>query len=525
VSPHPRRIFDRATTLLFVGALAAPAAAALLRPDAARQSVLDEQRTPAPAPKKPEDLSQLALWPQQFQAWFDDHLGLRDVLLEGRSKLLYFGLGVSPTPSAVIGPDGWLFYAKQTSFESWRGIAALETARIQGWTRLLRDRADWCRARGIVYVAAFTPNKMEVYPDRVPLPYEQLGPTRYDQLNDALLAEPGGWYLDMRAELREESTRDAESDYVYSQRGTHWTARGAIRGALAILRLARAAGLAAEDPPASSFVLRPIPFDDDAWRLQLHLPGLPFEVQPGLDRNVVRKWTWSGGDLHELGSQIETRTAADHLPRLWVVHDSFGGTLRKMMAPFFSHAKFDWRGVYVFDPAAILAFEPDLVVDVHTERVFDLEPPERIAAADEAQRRARFEGGSPPTWTLDPAHELVTPDAGVRVARADGAIAITVEERALGVEFPDAKLDEERTVLIRIDVEVEHPGALYVQWSRQGATEWLRTAVAPRRLSAGRQEVYVEVRDPLARGPIRLIPSPESGTVRIRAAEIRAAGW
>lgn len=525
MSAHPRRFLDAATTLLFLAALGAPTVAALLRPDAAHKSVLDEQRTPSPPPKKPEDLSQLALWPQQTQAWFDDHLGLRDVLLEGRSKLLYFGLGVSPTPSAVISPDGWLFYAKQTSFESWRGISPLEPARIQGWARLLRDRAAWCRAHGIVYVAAFTPNKMEIYPARVPMPYERLGPTRYDQMNDVLLVEPGGWYLDLRAELREESTRDTEGDYVYSQRGTHWTARGAIRGALAILRTARAAGLAAEDPPASSFVLRPIPFDDDAWRLQLHLPGLDFEMQPGLDHNTVREWTFSGGDIHELGSQIETKTAAEHLPRAWVVHDSFGGTLRKMMAPFFSHAKFDWRGVYVFDPAAILAFEPDLVVDIHTERVFDLEPPERIAAADEAQRRARFEGGSAPTWTLDPATDAVTADPGVHLARPAGAIECASSERTLGIVLQDAKLDEERTALIRIDIEAERPGAFYVQWSRSGQTEWMRTAVAPRRLVAGRQQIHVEVRDPIACGPIRLIPSPEAGTLRIRAAEIRAAGW
>lgn len=523
-NPRARRILDLATTALFLAGICAPALAALLRPDAASRSVEDEQRTPSGAPGFPRNVYELALLPPRVEAWFDDHLGLRDVLLEARSRLLLFGLGVSPTPSAVIGPDGWLWYAKEHTFEAWCGTSPLSAERVTAWQRVLRDRAEWCRAHGIVYVVAFTPNKMEVYPARVPSPYERIGPSRYDQMNAALLGEPGGWYLDMRAELIEESTRDAEADTVYWQRGTHWSTRGAMRGALALLRHARAAGVDVEVPPVSAFELRPVGFDDDMWTRQLHLPELGLEIQLGLQNLQARGWT-SDQVLDAIPKRVETEADGEHLPRLWMAHDSFGLAIRPMLAPFFARTTFDWANEHTFDPPAMLAFEPDLVVDLYTERVFEILPPNRIGSADEAARRARFERGERSSWKLDPATAAATADPGVHLTRADGAIAFASSEVVAGVVLTDAAMTAEETPVLRIELEAEHKGPFYVQWSRAGQDGWRRTAAAPRRLVEGRQEIFVEVLDPSACGPIRLIPSREVGTVRVTALEIRDAGW
>ena len=119
----------------------------------------------------------------------------------------------------------------------------------------------------------------------------------------------------------------------------------------------------------------------------------------------------------------------------------------------------------------------------------------------------------------------MTAEPGVNFARTDEAIGVATDGQTSGLVFPEAKLDEERTSVVRIDLEAERAGPFYVQWSRQGEKGWITKAVAPRRLDAGRQQFYVEVRDPLARGPIRLIPSPDAGALRVYAAEIRAVEW
>jgi hypothetical protein len=519
-----RRNLDACAVALFVAACAAPAVGALLRPGAAAASVKDEQRKPAQWPALPHSPREAARLPRELKAWHDDHLGWRDVILETRSRLLFHVLGLSPTPTAVIGGDGWLWYASESSMPAWRGAAPLRPSRIEGWVRVFRDRAEWCRAHGAAYVLALAPNKMEVYPERVPPPYEKVGPSRCDQITTALNSGEFGGFVDLRAELLDERRDDTPEDFTYSRRGTHWTSRAAVRGARAMLTRARAAGVDVEIPGRDDFQLVPVPFDDDGWRGQLHLPELEREVQPVIARALKRRWRPNVEITNEPG-RIETRTGVETLPRAWVVHDSFGSALRPILAPFFSHAVFDWRIFGQFDTPAMIEFAPALVIDVHTERQVFKHPPDRIASVDESERAARFERSAPDVWRLADVLDGWTADPDLRCSVVDGALELEAGHWGRFVTFQDVDLSLRGTPILHLVVVAENAGGLFVQWPNERHPGWRNPLGEKRELAPGRQELWIEILDPLVRGPIRVSPEIAAGRVRIEAAEIRSAGW
>lgn len=519
-----RRALDAAAALLLAAACAGPAVGALLRPGVAAESVAAEQRKPALRPAVPRTPREAAKLPRALKAWHDDHLGFRDVLLEARSRLLLDGLGVSPTPSAVIGDDGWLWFAGESSFDAWRGAAPLRPHEIEAWVRVFRDRAAWCRSRGIAYVAALAPNKMEVYPERVPPPHAQVGPSRYEQITTALSAEPPGWFLDLGAELRDEKRHDTADDFVYSRRGTHWTARAALRGATAMLALARAAGAPVELPRRADFEFVPTPFDDDGWSGQLHLPDLAKEVQPVLGRNLTRPWRPTER-LDAVPKRVETLTGAADLPRLWVVHDSFGAALRPMLAPYFARIVFDWRHLGEFDPTAMDELAPHVVIDLHTERQIFRPAPALTASRDEAERARRFERAGASVWSLADSADRASPDEGMSLAVEGGGLVLESTVPGAGVVFQDAELAVRGTAILRLVVESEHAGKLYVQCQSRGRSGWRTAPSTACELGSGERVLDLEFVDTRARGPIRLVLGPGLGTLRLRAAEIRSAGW
>lgn len=523
-APRARRGLDAASTALFLAALAAPALGALLRPGAAEASVRAEQRQPAPLPGRPGSLRDAARLPNLLKTWHDDHLGLRDLMLETRSRILLGVLGISPTSSAVIGPDGWLWFAGESSLPAWRGSAPLWPSHVEQWARVYRDRAAWCRAHGIAYVAALAPNKMEIYPERVPPPWSKIGPSRYDQVSTALSADGPEWFLDLRAELRDERRNDTPEDYTYSRRGTHWTTRAALRGGAAMLARARAAGVDVEIPRRSDFEFTPYAFDDDSWSGQLHLPDLPKEVQPLLTRNLGRRWR-PNHPLDAVPKRVETLTGVDELPRLWIVHDSFGAALRPMLAPYFSRATYDWKPLGDFDPPAMEEFAPHVVLDLHTERQVFRAPPALIASRDEAETIRRFERAGEPVWTLAGSAARARAEPGTICTVEESGLRLQAVGRGGGVVLPDVDLGVRGTAILRLEVDAERGGPLYVQTLLVGQAGWRSAPGVERPLRAGSQVLWVEYTDPRARGPIRVGLPTATGVVRLLAAEVRSAGW
>ncbi len=523
----PRGV-DIAATVLFLAACSAPAVAALLRPGLAAASVIAENRRPGELPDFPRSLREAALAPRRLKAWFADHLGLRDVLLETRSDIYFHGLHLSPSPTAVIGDDGWLWYLGENSMNAWRGAAPLSPVHIESWVHMFRDRAAWCAAHGAAYVVAFTPNKMELYPERVPPLFEKIGPSRFEQMTEALKAENATWFVDLGAELLDERRNDGPNDTVYSEHGTHWNARGALRGARAFLENARNAGVAVEIPERDDFDLLPMLIDDDGWGKVLHLRDWPMETQPVLRGSPRRRWEAVAGSSLR-AERVQTISGADPALRAWIVHDSFGALLRPILAPYFSRAVFTQLQPGDLQLPAIAEFAAKIVIDLHTERALFWPPPWLLRSSGEEQTAERFARSSDVRWRLADSLDRRRVDEGIDCALVDGELVITARRPGPSVTFSDVRLDVSGTPILHLSVDAQFASTLYLEWPNEDrsasgftATEWYRKDCE---LTGGAQEMWIEILDPAARGPIRIRPDVAAGRVRVRSAEIRSAGW
>src|ERR1700730_18249914 len=124
--------------ILFLAAICLPVADVLFDLDPTR---LSEKRRLAPPPpvrlSQPLEVSYTAA----FESWWNDNFGFRRSLVVGYSRAL-LALGVSPTPSVILGRSGWLFFAGDEALASYRAGQHLTEAELAAWQRRIETRRD-----------------------------------------------------------------------------------------------------------------------------------------------------------------------------------------------------------------------------------------------------------------------------------------------------------------------------------------------------------------------------------------------
>jgi hypothetical protein len=124
-----RSLRDVCVGVGFVLFLIAPAVDFALREGQVPRS-FQENRRPAEMPAMPARAAEWSRWPAAFEAWHNDHFGLRTQFMRAHNVLKVFALRSSPSSRVVIGPNNWLFAATERSIENWRGADPLEIAEL-----------------------------------------------------------------------------------------------------------------------------------------------------------------------------------------------------------------------------------------------------------------------------------------------------------------------------------------------------------------------------------------------------------
>jgi hypothetical protein len=103
--PRPKW-FGVALVSLFVTSLLIASIGSFCEP----ASVADENRVPATLPGASSTLQGWLTFPGRFERYFNDHFGLRTLLLalDHWAKAAVFG--VSPVPTVLMGKQGWLYF-------------------------------------------------------------------------------------------------------------------------------------------------------------------------------------------------------------------------------------------------------------------------------------------------------------------------------------------------------------------------------------------------------------------------------
>src|SRR5438552_2297747 len=217
---RPRALSDTLLVMVFLAAICLPAADVFFALEPTR---LSEKRRRAPPP--PVRLSQPleVSYPAAFESWWNDNFGFRRSLVVGYSRAL-LALGVSPTPSVILGRSGWLFFAGDEALASYRAVQPFTEVELAAWQRRIETRRDWLAERGIRYLVVIAPNKETIYPEFMPESLNRVRPvTRLDQLVAHLRAHSSVAVVDPRDALR---TAKA-GGILYLRTDTHWNDVGA----------------------------------------------------------------------------------------------------------------------------------------------------------------------------------------------------------------------------------------------------------------------------------------------------------
>jgi hypothetical protein len=227
------------------------------------------------------------------------------------------------------------------------------------------------------------PNKATVYPEELPAGFERVGPTRMDVLLAALRERTQVEVLDLRPSLA--AAKEVERDDLYYPLGTHWNGLGAEVAYRDVLRWVgrRHRGVV---PVPRQRMLRTYNDRGDSWAPKLYLSDLLLQANPVVKHpriGRVRRGPAPGVPASGQTSLLAEGRNPD-APRLFVLHDSFGGWLLDLLAPHFSTSI--WMSSPDFAVDVVERAKPDVVIYERVERMLHFPPPN---PAKQVQRGGR----------------------------------------------------------------------------------------------------------------------------------------
>ena len=431
-------------------------------------------------------LARLDAYPRAYEAWYDDHFGLRSHLLHAHNLFKARVLATAPNTEVVIGRDDWLYYGGQLNIEQYRAVEPMPEEILTGWLRYFAMVREFVEDHGSDYVLVIGPSKHTIHPEYLPRRITRVGEvTRREQFLEALAEEGEQWVLDLTPSLLEAREREE----TYQETDTHWNSWGSLVATRALideLLAARAAGaeryrgLQALDLERYDRQLREQAGGDVAGLMGLSESYRT--VSPVYEWIGEAPYSWTTAGLppglhpyHEpyVATYEERFLPPQGLPTALVFHDSFGPYLAGFLPTFFARTAFFWQ--YPPSPEAVSQEEADVVIQEIGERVLirdelkggDVPFPldERIRV--DFERRRRF-FASDRTLTEGPG----APAAAGSLKRFGDAASGAGEEEADGA-------------IVRFVVRVTGPGAT-LRWTR-GDGEPLERKLVP-----GRNVVYLD---------------------------------
>jgi alginate O-acetyltransferase complex protein AlgJ len=374
IIPSIRAMLVRVLAGVFVASLFVPLIGASLHVDPVPSF---ENRAMARLPGRPRTFKQLGQYSDLFLAYFRDHFGLRNTLIRGLSLVKFHGgLAFDRGTNIIMGKDGWLFYPKEPGdFLADRNLDPFTSGDLDVWQRMLERRYKFCADHGIPFIVVIPPDKQTVYPELLPADFSIVGPkSRLDQLIDRLRETHSPVDLiDLRPILSEAK----KYHRIYFKTDTHWNDLGAYAAYPVILdevnRVLPGAKLRPQS--LSNFTLHSSKRSGDlAYFLNLYYEYN--EEWPTLNSRIP---------FPMVGVSDTTHGVDPRAPSLFMIHDSFTGSLYQLLGPDFSRVHWEWTTM--MNGPEILSFKPDVVIDEFVERM--LFKPTPVDTPDVLAEKAR----------------------------------------------------------------------------------------------------------------------------------------
>ncbi|KPC54489.1 alginate O-acetyltransferase AlgX-related protein [Amantichitinum ursilacus] len=168
----------------------------------------------------------LRTYPSRFEAFFNDHFGLRGTLLKVNAVFTDKLFATSGSSKVLFGQHDWLFFAAEDELSDMLGQSPMSNDQLQTWARYIKDRGDWLQAQHIPYRFVVSPEKHSIYHDFLPSNVQYAGKPRADAWRAAVNGSP--YVVDLQSGLQ--AQRAVAGDKLYLHTDTHWTSWGAYTG-------------------------------------------------------------------------------------------------------------------------------------------------------------------------------------------------------------------------------------------------------------------------------------------------------
>jgi hypothetical protein len=365
-----RRFADVGLIVLFLAMLGGPVTWSAL--GFHRASGAAERRALAPRPRLKPTRESLLLFPARFEAFYNDHFGLRTTLIHWLDHLEVLWLKSSSSPSVIVGKKGWFFLTEAPITSSCPPSQPLTPQQLTRWRQVLEARRDWLAQRGVRYLVVMVPEKQTVYPEDLPRKYRPLQTqgTRLGQLMAYLPTHTDVPVLDLREPLWQAKARDR----LYHYTDAHWNARGAYAGYRRIVDKLAFWFPGMEPWPRSVFKeeVEREPGGDCARLLGLdqELPEENLKLTPTPEHPLRTQGTTEGFPPGPscIAPPFAMFQADPHLPRAVVFGDSFTAGMVPFLSQHFQRIAYYWQVFPTFDVAAVVREHPDIVIQEMVER-------------------------------------------------------------------------------------------------------------------------------------------------------------
>lgn len=329
------------------------------------QSTENRQQQPAPALNVLHVRSFIA----DFDRYYKENFGWRNVLFYAFSHWKYYGLGQSPLPEKVVaGKNGWFYLGNSENrvIDQHRGLLPLPTDTLRAITDRLTQQQQLLARQGIALYVLIAPDSHTIYSEHLP---DRLLPSARPSRLDQFLAYSRQHSTVPIVDIRDTLLVSKNRYRLYYQTDTHWNNVGTLIGCAALLNAIR---------PARP-LLEPVALSEYAIKKQRGIGGdlvslfmfkekirdsVYYDIQP-----VARlKPQPTDTILNPTGGYPSFRFGGQNprQPRLLLIGDSFSHSLMEILPGYFS-ASYFVRSSHL-DLKLIRAERPDVVVVEIVER-------------------------------------------------------------------------------------------------------------------------------------------------------------
>ncbi len=239
------RVYNKIFILVFILALAVPFA--LAHREEGRVSDM-ENRTLAGLPHLRDEEGKWNIgYPGDFDAWINDNIRFRGVLVKLNSSLQYRLFGRVMKESMREGKEGHLYYVDEAKVREYQHLNLLSEDELDRYTKSMKGLKDYLEERGISFYYMQCYEKDAVYPEYFVDGVNQFGEiSRARQIVNALEQEAGIVVAPVYEELL--SHKGEELLYFKVSDPAHWNEYGAHLGYEALMRTVQ------EDYPALRYM-------------------------------------------------------------------------------------------------------------------------------------------------------------------------------------------------------------------------------------------------------------------------------